>query len=197
MELAVRYTQADLKLITSSATFAAQAHLFQVRKELNEPYIVHPLRVANMAAMIGMPAEFVAACNLHDVLEDTNVPRMTMVNIFPAYTMQLVDAMTKKWGDSNSIPKDELDVLKEQYTDGLIRVHRGPVLKALDRIDNMSDFRRMAVMSPQNHKWATRYAVKTSAEFPRLLAEIDIPVVLDMFDSELKALKAVTNIVTL
>jgi (p)ppGpp synthase/HD superfamily hydrolase len=61
-----------MKLVTSAAVFAAEAHCGQVRKELNEPYIIHPLKVGHLAAQLGQSEEFVAACYLHDVPEDTN-----------------------------------------------------------------------------------------------------------------------------
>lgn len=187
------FTTDDVKLITFSTVFASDAHLFQVRKELNEPYIVHPVRVAHMAAMIGMDAPFIAACNLHDVLEDTNRPRVTLANLFPSRTMELVDAMTKWWGDSATVEPVKLQQFKDQYTEGLLRVQDGALLKVLDRIDNLRDFNRMAAMSPSNHKWAKRYAIKTAQEFPRLLAAVDRPQVVEMFNASLKALQVATG----
>lgn len=181
-----------IQLVTSAAAFAAEAHLHQVRKELSEPYIVHPLRVGLMAAQIGMDAEFIAACYLHDVLEDTTVPRATMVSIFPERTMELVDAMTKWWGDSHSGDPVQLAQWKVQYAYRLIRTPGGALLKVLDRTDNLTDFTRMARMAPKTHKWAARYAKKTREEFPDLLAAVkDYPKVLANFHATLNGLEAV------
>jgi|14BtaG_2_1085337.scaffolds.fasta_scaffold00160_3 (p)ppGpp synthase/HD superfamily hydrolase len=53
--------------------FAAIAHQGQTRKYTGEPYIVHPIAVANKVAEIGGSMEMQAAALLHDVLEDTDV----------------------------------------------------------------------------------------------------------------------------
>ncbi len=53
--------------------FAAIAHQGQTRKYTGEPYIVHPIAVANKVAEIGGSMEMQAAAYLHDVLEDTDV----------------------------------------------------------------------------------------------------------------------------
>src|SRR3954466_11932607 len=89
----------DFELIASSATFAATAHGQQKRKELNDPYIVHPLRVASAAARFRLRPNVIAACNLHDVLEDTTIPESTLRNHFPAETVDLVVLVSKWWPD--------------------------------------------------------------------------------------------------
>ena len=53
--------------------FAALAHVGQKRKYTGEPYIVHPIAVADKVADIGGSMEMQAAAYLHDVLEDTDV----------------------------------------------------------------------------------------------------------------------------
>ena len=50
---------------------AKHAHEGQYRKS-GEPYITHPLHVANYLAEIGMDEETVVAAILHDVIEDTS-----------------------------------------------------------------------------------------------------------------------------
>lgn len=186
-------SDASLHLITSSAAFAAEAHLHQVRKELNEPYIVHPLRVANMAARLGEPPEFIAACHLHDVVEDTTIPLRTIASLFPEWTTQLVDAMTKWWGESQD--PETVAEWKQQYYRRLVRVPGGPLLKVLDRTDNLRDFTRLAQLAPQTHRWAARYATKTRQEFvehPILFEALDAKYapVRDEFDAALRALEA-------
>lgn len=158
-------------LIMSMAAFAADAHLHQVRKELNEPYIVHPIRVANMAAQLGMDAEFIAACLGHDILEDTTVPRATIANLFPQRTVELIDAMTK-WWDSSKCDPSMVAQWKVQYYNRLLKVPGASLLKVLDRTDNLHDFARMSRMAPARHKWAANYARKTREEFPSMVEAV-------------------------
>lgn len=62
-----------MRLIEEARIFATAAHAGQVRKYTNEPYIVHPERVAATLAELDFPAQVVAAAWLHDVVEDTPV----------------------------------------------------------------------------------------------------------------------------
>lgn len=179
-------------LITTAAAFAAEAHAGQVRKELNEPYIVHPLRVGKMAATLGQSAEFIAACYLHDVLEDTKVPYATLKNIFPAKTCELVVVVSKWWESDH--PSETIAANKTTYYERILRTEDAVLLKILDRVDNLYDFTRMARMSaPKSHKWAANYHAKTTREFLPLLAtltesEVDVTA-RKYFDAALQALE--------
>jgi (p)ppGpp synthase/HD superfamily hydrolase len=154
-------------LITSAASFAAEAHKHQVRKELNEPYIVHPIRVASMAARLGLADTDIAACYLHDVVEDTNTPMRTIVEQFPHRTAELVRALTKWWEEGH--PSEVVKSNKDAYYHNIIRTDGAVILKILDRIDNLHDFARIARLSPANHPWAARYLEKTRHEFKVIL----------------------------
>jgi (p)ppGpp synthase/HD superfamily hydrolase len=159
------------ELITASAVFAAEAHAGQVRKELNEPYIVHPLRVAKLAAQLGQSPEFIAAAHLHDVVEDTNMPFVAIERLFPEPTVVLVSAMTKRW--QVGIPDLVVRANKQAYYEHILLTPGAPLLKVLDRIDNLYDFAKIARRAtPSSHTWAKRYYDKTCAEFVPLLAEL-------------------------
>jgi (p)ppGpp synthase/HD superfamily hydrolase len=157
-------------LITAAAVFAAEAHSEQKRKELNEPYIIHPLRVGKMAASLGQSAEFIAACYLHDVVEDTNVPMVTINNLFPPETCALVTAMTKWWASDHAA--EVVKANNDTYYAQILRTPGAPLLKVLDRIDNLHDFAKMARLAPSTHRWAKRYHTKTISEFVPLLAAL-------------------------
>lgn len=61
-------------MLTNIAKFAAtQAHSGQVRKYTNEPYVNHPIRVAEWLANFNASEDVVAAAYCHDVLEDCDV----------------------------------------------------------------------------------------------------------------------------
>jgi (p)ppGpp synthase/HD superfamily hydrolase len=169
----------DAQLITSSAAFAADAHSGQVRQELNEPYIVHPLRVGMMAAKYELPAEAIAACHLHDVVEDTKVPMATLESLFPVPTVVLVKALTKWWRDGHT--DEVVQASKRAYYDQILATPLAPTLKVLDRIDNVYDFAKMARMASGTHRWAQRYYKKTSLEFVPILEALstDCPAIAD------------------
>jgi (p)ppGpp synthase/HD superfamily hydrolase len=156
----------DTIILASAASFAAEAHKGQVRKDLNEPYIVHPLRVGHAAAKLGMTVSQVAAAYLHDVVEDTPTPLPTVYNLFGQEIGDLVKALTKPWRDEHS----PSDVDKDAYYHLILNTPGALDLKMLDRIDNLNDFRRMAAASVAGHKWAENYARKTRKEFAPLVA---------------------------
>jgi GTP pyrophosphokinase len=162
----------SITLVTSAAVFAAEAHSTQRRKDLNEPYIVHPLRVGKMAAELGYHNEFIAACYLHDVVEDTNVPIETIEALFPNETALLVRVMTKWWQSSTLNPTAIPD--KEAYYKRIIHTPHGAVLKVLDRIDNLRDYAKVAAMSNKNHKPARKYYEKTREEFEDIIKDLKL-----------------------
>jgi (p)ppGpp synthase/HD superfamily hydrolase len=159
-------------LIMSASAFAAESHKYQVRKELNEPYILHPLRVAKMAAMLDLPDTDIAAALLHDVLEDTPTPWTTVANSFPGRTTTLVRALTKWWNGEH--PSAVIAANKEAYYRNILATDGAPMLKVLDRIDNLYDFARIARMTPGNHAWASRYLDKTEREFYSIIAFLSL-----------------------
>lgn len=61
-------------LIEKAMRIAASAHKGQRRKELDIPYISHPVMVALLLEKHGFPDEVIAAALVHDVLEDTEFP---------------------------------------------------------------------------------------------------------------------------
>ena len=61
---------------------AAHAAVGQMRKYTNDPYIVHPIRVATTVAKFGGTDEMIAAAYLHDVVEDTGVSIVDILDMF-------------------------------------------------------------------------------------------------------------------
>jgi (p)ppGpp synthase/HD superfamily hydrolase len=160
----------DTLLILSAASFAAEAHKDQKRKELPDPYINHPIRVAKMAASLNLSAFDIAAALLHDVVEDTSVPMATIEQLFPERTVMITKALTKWWKEGH--PAEVVRVNKTGYYGNILVTDGAPVIKVLDRIDNLYDFARIARLSPKNHKWAERYLEKSRAEFGPLLDKV-------------------------
>ncbi len=64
---------ADVELLRRAYVFSAYEHKGQVRHS-GEPYLVHPLEVADMLADMKLDVVAVAAGLLHDIVEDTQTP---------------------------------------------------------------------------------------------------------------------------
>ncbi len=64
--------KADLDMVRLAFEFADHAHMGQLRSS-GEPYIVHPVKAAEILAEMRLPTPLIIACLLHDVPEDTPV----------------------------------------------------------------------------------------------------------------------------
>ena len=84
----------DMAVIEKAYLFANKAHAGQKRKS-GEPYIVHPISVANILVSLGMDTESVVAALLHDVVEDTPVTLEDIRREFGSTTAQIIDGLTK------------------------------------------------------------------------------------------------------
>jgi GTP diphosphokinase / guanosine-3',5'-bis(diphosphate) 3'-diphosphatase len=85
---------ADAELFGHAYAFSARAHAGQLRKG-GEPYITHPLAVAEILAGWHMDPQTLAAALLHDVLEDCGVSREQVNQNFGPAVAALVDGVTK------------------------------------------------------------------------------------------------------
>jgi GTP pyrophosphokinase len=93
-KLSSSYSEKDLGLLRKAYVFAASAHKGQVRRS-GEPYLSHPLEVANMLADIHLDTTTLAAGLLHDVLEDTDVTAPEIHAAFGKDIAHLVEGVTK------------------------------------------------------------------------------------------------------
>ena len=85
---------ADLQKIRAAYALAEQAHEGQTRKS-GEPYILHPLAVADIIVDMQLDTTSVMAALLHDVVEDTGVTVETIEKQFGTMCAMLVDGLTK------------------------------------------------------------------------------------------------------
>ena len=92
--LATRHRK-KVDLITKAFNFAKQAHK-GVRRLSGEPYIMHPIAVAQIACSeMGLGSTSISAALLHDVVEDTDYTVEDIENIFGHKIAQIVDGLTK------------------------------------------------------------------------------------------------------
>jgi (p)ppGpp synthase/HD superfamily hydrolase len=149
----------DMELVMRAAAYAAEAHVKQMRKSGDEPYINHPLRVAHMGVRAGLGAEALAASLLHDVVEDTERTLEDIRTVFPERVAVLVHLLTQWWPDD--APPAVKAEGKPKYYAALLREPEAIDIKLMDRADNLWSMVRML---PSNRGWAERYLRRTKEE---------------------------------
>ena len=99
----VHHPKADIVLLERAYAAAEKAHRGQERKS-GEPYITHPVAVAQILAELGIGSKTLAAALLHDTVEDTDYTLEHLRDDFGDEIAMLVDGVTKldklKYGDS-------------------------------------------------------------------------------------------------
>jgi (p)ppGpp synthase/HD superfamily hydrolase len=121
--------------------FAARAHaaVRQARKGTRFPYVVHPIRVADIVDRYGYGSDVVVAAFLHDTIEDTEVTAADVDAVFGTRVRELVEAVSEpdkaaRWR-----------VRKERTIAALERGDDPDVLAltAADKLDNVRSTRDM------------------------------------------------------
>ena len=124
-------------LITKAFNFARQAHK-GVRRLSGEPYIMHPIAVAQIACSeIGLGSTSICAALLHDVVEDTDYTVEDIENMFGAKIAQIVDGLTKI---SGGIFGEQASAQAENFKKLLLTMSadiRVILIKIADRLHNM------------------------------------------------------------
>jgi guanosine-3',5'-bis(diphosphate) 3'-pyrophosphohydrolase len=87
-------SQSQIKQVCRAYFYAEQAHEGQ-RRRSGEPYIVHPLAVANILTEMHLDHQSLMAAMLHDVIEDTGVPKSALADQFGDVVTDLVDGVSK------------------------------------------------------------------------------------------------------
>ena len=124
-------------IITKAFNFARQAHK-GVRRLSGEPYIMHPIAVAQIACEeVGLGSTSICAALLHDVVEDTDYTTEDIENIFGAKIAQIVDGLTKIsggiFGEQASVQAENFKKLLLTMSDDI----RVILIKICDRLHNM------------------------------------------------------------
>jgi GTP pyrophosphokinase len=86
--------ESDLELVRRAYLFSAQEHKGQVRHS-GEPYLVHPLEVADFLADMKLDVVAICAGLLHDVVEDTLTTPERIQELFGAEIAHVVEGVTK------------------------------------------------------------------------------------------------------
>ncbi|MBR2235453.1 MAG: bifunctional (p)ppGpp synthetase/guanosine-3',5'-bis(diphosphate) 3'-pyrophosphohydrolase [Prevotella sp.] len=124
-------------IITKAFNFARQAHK-GVRRLSGEPYIMHPIAVAQIVCSeIGLGSTSICSALLHDVVEDTDYTVEDIANMFGEKIAQIVDGLTKI---SGGIFGEQASAQAENFKKLLLTMSediRVIIIKIADRLHNM------------------------------------------------------------
>lgn len=132
-------------LITKAFNFARHAHK-GVRRLSGEPYIMHPLAVAQIVCSeIGLGSTSICSALLHDVVEDTDYTVEDIANMFGPKIAQIVDGLTKIsggiFGEHASEQAENFKKLLLTMSDDI----RVILIKIADRLHNMRTLGAQAI----------------------------------------------------
>ncbi|MYM75820.1 RelA/SpoT family protein [Duganella sp. FT109W] len=143
-KLADYMSAADLKKVKEAYRFSDEMHLGQLRKS-GEPYISHPIAVAEICADWKLDAQAIMAALLHDVMEDQDVKKDELIERFGAPVANLVDGLSKL---EKIEFQSQIEAQAENFRKMLLAMAsdvRVILIKLADRLHNM---RTMDVMKP-------------------------------------------------
>ncbi|MBO2943411.1 bifunctional (p)ppGpp synthetase/guanosine-3',5'-bis(diphosphate) 3'-pyrophosphohydrolase [Paenibacillus sp. F411] len=126
----------DLLRIQEAFEFAEQAHHGQIRKS-GEPYILHPLAVADIVVNMQMDTLSIIAALLHDVVEDTTVSLEEIRSRFGETCAMLVDGLTKLERIKFGSKEEQQNENYRKMFIAMARDIRVIVIKLADRLHNM------------------------------------------------------------
>jgi len=127
---------AEVKQVNKAYDFACEAHSGQYRSS-GDPYVSHPVAVASILSTLRMDEDSLSAAMLHDVMEDTGIPKTVIEKKFNKNVANLVDGVSKL---------DKLSIVKGTETEAenlqkmvlaMSKDIRVIVVKLADRLHNM------------------------------------------------------------
>jgi GTP pyrophosphokinase len=142
----------DLKLVKEAYRFSDEMHLGQVRKS-GEPYISHPIAVAEICAEWKLDVQAIMAALLHDVMEDQDVKKEELIERFGPAVASLVDGLSKL---EKIEFQSQVEAQAENFRKMLLAMARDVrviLVKLADRLHNM---RTLGVMKPEKQRRIAR-----------------------------------------
>src|SRR5713101_5391505 len=127
---------ADVELLRRAYVFSAFEHRGQVRHS-GEPYLIHPLAVADFLAEMKLDAVAIAAGLLHDVVEDTLTPIERILELFGAECSHVVEGVTKISAISFSSSEERQAENFRKMLLAMVDDIRVILVKLADRLHNM------------------------------------------------------------
>ncbi len=126
----------DATLIRRAGLAAITAHEGQLRRT-GDPYVTHPIAVADIVADLGLDAITIAAALLHDAVEDTGVTTQWLIDEFGEHVAAVVDGVTKLDRlEFDSKEAQQAATIRKMFI-AMARDWRVLIIKLADRLHNM------------------------------------------------------------
>jgi GTP pyrophosphokinase len=151
------FPKADLALLQKAYEVAEERHADQMRRS-GDPYITHPLAVANILAELGLDTTTLVAALLHDTVEDTGYTMEALTADFGDEVAHLVDGVTKLDKVALGTAADAETIRKMIIA--MARDGRVLVIKVADRLHNM---RTMRFLPPEKQARKARETLEVIA----------------------------------
>jgi len=142
----------DLQLLQRAFEFAAEQHGSQTRRS-GEPYLSHPLEVAEILVDLRLDVTTLCAALLHDVVEDTHVPLSVVSDKFGSEVARLVEGVTKISRLELLSPEVRQVESVRKMLLAMVSDVRVVLVKLADRLHNM---RTLAFLSPEKQERISR-----------------------------------------
>ena len=147
-KLATYLSPAELASVKEAFRFSDEMHLGQMRRS-GEPYISHPIAVAEICADWKLDAQAIMAALLHDVMEDQDVKKEELHERFGAPVASLVDGLSKL---ERIEFQSQIEAQAENFRKMLLAMARDVrviLVKLADRLHNMRTLSVMTVEKQQ------------------------------------------------
>ncbi|UYG07711.1 RelA/SpoT family protein [Halomonas sp. M4R1S46] len=159
--------QDEIQQVKRAFYYAEQAHDGQ-RRRSGEPYVTHPLAVANILANMHMDYQSLMAAMLHDVIEDTGVAKEALGEQFGKPVAELVDGVSKL---TQITFEDKAVAQAENFQKMVLAMSRDIrviIVKLADRLHNM---RTLGALRPEKKR---RIARETLEIYARIASRLGI-----------------------
>lgn len=160
----------QVKKVERAYRFAEQSHSGQMRQS-GDPYITHPLAVANILADMRLDHESLMAALLHDVIEDTGVSKGQISRRFGRIVADLVDGVSKLSGIEFETKAQLQAESFQKMTLAMSKDIRVVLVKLADRLHNM---RTLGVLAPEKRRRIARETLEIYAPIAQRLGINDV-----------------------
>ncbi|MCG1053881.1 bifunctional (p)ppGpp synthetase/guanosine-3',5'-bis(diphosphate) 3'-pyrophosphohydrolase [Mycetohabitans sp. B5] len=154
-ELGSYMTPAEIKEIKAAFHFSDEAHLGQYRQS-GEPYITHPVAVAEICAGWKLDSQSIMAALLHDVMEDQGVTKTELAERFGPKVAELVDGLSKL--DKMEFRNRE-EAQAENFRKMLLAMARDVRVILIKLADRRHNMRTLGAVPPEKRRRVARETI--------------------------------------
>jgi GTP diphosphokinase / guanosine-3',5'-bis(diphosphate) 3'-diphosphatase len=166
---------AQVERVREAYDFGAERHQGQKRVS-GEPYITHPVAVADILADLKLDADTLVAAILHDVIEDTPTAKAEIASMFGQVVAELVDGVSKL--DQVQF-KNRQEAQAESFRKMLLAMVRDIRVIMVKLADRMHNMRTLGVMPPAKRRRIARETLEIYAPIAERLGLYEVKLELE------------------